>query len=51
MAFHKLANPIGEVATAKAARASDLTAFVLSCWGTTSLEEVHQAYPDGLKMI
>jgi 4-hydroxymandelate oxidase len=47
-AFHKLAHPDGELATAKAANNAD-TVMVLSTSASTSLEEVRASQPD-LKM-
>lgn len=39
-AFHKMATPAGEVATAKGAQAYLNTTIQLSSWSTTPLEEV-----------
>lgn len=47
-AMQKMAHPHGEVATAKAA-ASVNTGMVLSSWATSSIEEVQEAAPDGLR--
>jgi 4-hydroxymandelate oxidase len=44
-AFHKLAHPDGEIATAKAAKEAD-TIMVLSTSSSTSLEDVRASQPD-----
>ena len=50
-AFHRMAHPDGEVATARAANSVLQTPLLLSNWATTSVEEVGQNAPDSLKMF
>lgn len=50
-AFHKMAHPLGEVATGAAAEASNKTALLLSSWATTDVEEVSQSAPNCYKMF
>jgi len=49
-AFHKLAHPDGECATAKAAEALE-TILILSSHSNSTLEEVFQAAPNGRKWL
>ena len=49
-AFHKLAHPEGEKATARAAERTG-TLQCLSSWSNYSLEEVAEAAPDGLRIF
>lgn len=49
-AFHKMAHPEGEVATAKAANTSS-TPVMLSNWATTQIEDFAAACPNSLKMF
>jgi isopentenyl diphosphate isomerase/L-lactate dehydrogenase-like FMN-dependent dehydrogenase len=50
-AFHRMAHPDGEIATARAAEAFYHTAFTLSNWANTANEEVGKAAPNCLKMF
>ena len=50
-AFHRMAHPDGEIATAKAAEAFYQTALSLSNWATTANEEFGKAAPNCLKMF
>lgn len=50
-AFHKMAHPDGELATARAAQAYLNTSIKLSSWSTTPLEEVAAQAPDSLKFM
>ena len=50
-AFHRMAHPDGEVATARAANAVLNTPVLLSNWATTSVEDVGQNAPDCLKLF
>ncbi|XP_065057784.1 2-Hydroxyacid oxidase 1-like [Rhopilema esculentum] len=47
-AMQRMAHPDGELATAKAAKAFD-TCMMLSSWATTSIEDVANAAPGGLR--
>ena len=49
-AFHRMAHPLGELDTARAA-VSHNTAMGLSCYATTSLEDVAEVNPGGVKML
>ena len=49
-AFQRMAHPEGEVATAKACESTG-TPQVLSNWATSTIEEVSEAAPSGLKML
>lgn len=49
-AFHKMAHPEGEVATAKAANTSS-TPVMLSNWANTQIEEFASSCPNSLKMF
>ena len=49
-AFHRIAHPDGEVATARACSNTLQTPLLLSSWATTSIEEVSQNAPNCLKM-
>ena len=46
-----MAQPKGEIETVRAAAATHLTPFVQSSWANTSLEEVAQNNPDGVKIF
>ena len=48
-AFHRLADDVGEVATARACNVTK-TPLVLSSWATSSNEDVGAAAPDSLKV-
>ena len=50
-AFHRMAHPEGELATARAANAYHGTTLKLSSWSTTPLEDVAAAAPDSLKFF
>ena len=50
-AFHRMAHPDGELATARAANAFNSTTLKLSSWSTTTLEEVAAQAPDSLKFF
>jgi (S)-2-hydroxy-acid oxidase len=50
-AFHRMAHPDGELATARAANAFNGTTLKLSSWSTTTLEEVAAQAPDSLKFF
>ena len=39
-AFHKMAHPLGEIATSKAAEQTNRTPLLLSSWATTDVDEV-----------
>lgn len=47
-AFQRMAHPEGELATARAA-ADRNTLMTLSSWATTSIEDVAEAAPNGLR--
>ena len=49
-AFHRMAHPDGEVATARAANTSS-TPLMLSSWSNTPLEVVASECPNSLKMF
>ena len=49
-AFHKMAHPDGEIATARAANNFLQTPLLLSNWATSTIEEVSQNAPDAMKM-
>jgi (S)-2-hydroxy-acid oxidase len=49
-AFHRMAHPDGEAATARAANTS-ATPFMLSSWSNTPLEVVANECPNSLKMF
>ncbi len=50
-AFHRMAHPDGEQATARAAQAVNETPILLSSWATGSIEEVAENAPGCLKMF
>ena len=50
-AFHKMAHPDGEIATARACEQQNNTAFMLSSWSTTPLEKVAESAPNTMKMF
>ncbi|XP_006625995.2 2-Hydroxyacid oxidase 1 isoform X1 [Lepisosteus oculatus] len=49
-AMQRMAHPAGETATAKACRSSG-TGMMLSSWATSSIEEVAQNAPDGVRWL
>ena len=50
-AFQRMANPEGEVDTARACNAFNKTPMVLSSWSTSTNEEIGQAAPDSFKIF
>jgi (S)-2-hydroxy-acid oxidase len=50
-AFHKMAHPDGEIATARACESFNNTPYMLSSWSTVPLEEVAQESPNTLKIF
>ncbi|NWW71205.1 HAOX1 oxidase, partial [Climacteris rufus] len=49
-AMQRMAHPLGETATARACQAVG-TGMMLSSWATSSIEEVAEAAPDGLRWL